>query len=108
MDTAGIIHMGDAAPADILADAGVLPRQKLLEASKEVKKNASYLYSWNYWTDLADHSHCMRGKRQLSDDGVFHNFSGRFPVFCIHSMEKRKRRQRGQVVWEKHFCLLKI
>ena len=43
------------------------------------------------------------GIGELPDDGTLHHFSRCVPVFCIHSMEKRKRRQRGKVRWDKRF-----
>ena len=68
---------------------------------KEVKNNASYLYSGKSGIDLADCSHCMRGIRQLPNDGALSGIGRCIPVLRICDMEKREGWQRGKVRWEK-------
>ena len=60
---------------------------------KEVEINdASYLYSWDYWPDLAGCSHCMRGIRKLPNDGALSAIGRYIPLLRICDMEKREGR----------------
>ena len=68
---------------------------------KEVKNNASYLYSGKSGTDLAGCSHCMRGIRKLPNDGALSGIGRCISVLRLCDMEKREGRQRGEVRWEK-------
>ena len=77
-------------------DSGRIHRENR-EMMKEVKNNASYLYSGKSGPNLAGCSHCMRNIRQLPNDGALSGIGRCIPVFRICGMEKREGRQSNLV-----------